>query len=757
MSRFSENEIILENCRIEKTIGQGAFGEVYLATNTGVNSKRAIKVLLHDEVGLGSSDYASFRNRFRQEAKLIAWFDCAHLIRVYDFREVDNTLYLVMEYAAGGSLRQKMDRARENGRNFSAEETARIGLDIAEGLAALHAKDVIHRDLKPANVLFDADGNAKVADLGLAQIPGGPSLRSELSVPPPHPGTPAYMSPEHANSNIYLSPPSDIYALGLILFEMMTGRNYKMLEPGKRLRDIQPEAPAWLDDLLARMLNKNPEKRPWNGEKAAIELRKGLAEETAKKKKTDDVPVIDSPNRADRLEKEILLYVEQGMAAIKAKDWAAARRIVTSLEELGDEGKTAGKRIGNLIPEPTGKSIKQYWWVGLAIVGVIAIFFINNPWPPQNQATPTANMIEPTAVQLATAPIVVPAATPKKPATVPSGQKMKIGLLFSDFATERWVYENDLLHKLLEAKGYEVLTLEAGGDANVQNKQVEDMVARGVKGLIIVAEDGDEIIPSVEKAADQGVVVIAYDRLITTPKIQAYISFNNIEVGRNQAEGILKALDIDGGKWTKQNPAKIVLLFGSPVDNNAVLFRKGQMEILEKYIASGVVKIVAEKWVDNWDPTVATTKMEEIIASQGGIFDAVVASNDGTGLAALEVLKENGIKVPVSGQDATSVGCNSIVKNELTVTILKDIRELSPKAASVMDDLLQSRPFNDLKDYSLSEITAGKVSSGSVKCLFLPVVQITKDNIYEEVVKSDFQSYADVYRDIPSNQAPPIP
>jgi D-xylose transport system substrate-binding protein len=97
------------------------------------------------------------------------------------------------------------------------------------------------------------------------------------------------------------------------------------------------------------------------------------------------------------------------------------------------------------------------------------------------------------------------------------------------------------------------------------------------------------------------------------------------------------------------------------------------------------------------------------------------------------------------------------VKNELTVTILKDIRELSPKAASVMDDLLQSRPFNDLKDYSLSEITAGKVSSGSVKCLFLPVVQITKDNIYEEVVKSDFQSYADVYRDIPSNQAPPIP
>jgi D-xylose transport system substrate-binding protein len=82
------------------------------------------------------------------------------------------------------------------------------------------------------------------------------------------------------------------------------------------------------------------------------------------------------------------------------------------------------------------------------------------------------------------------------------------------------------------------------------------------------------------------------------------------------------------------------------------------------------------------------------------------------------------------------------VKNELTVTILKDIRELSPKAASVMDDLLQGRPFNDLKDYSLSEITDE---------------QITKDNIYEEIVKSDFQSYADVYRDIPGNQAPPIP
>ncbi len=760
MGKFNEKDIILENCRIEKSIGQGSFGEVYLATNTGVNSKRAIKVLLHDEIGLGSTDYLRYQKRFRQESQLMAWFSNPHLIRVYDFREVDNTLYLVMEYAAGGSLRQKMDQTKVNGRNFSPEETARIGIDIAEGLAALHAKDVIHRDLKPSNILFDSDGQAIVADLGLAQVPGGPSLRSELSNPPPHPGTPAYMSPEHSNSNIYLTPPSDVYALGIILFEMLTGRNPKMLPPGTSLRSQLPTAPEWLDDLLTRMLDKDPEKRPWDGEKTAVELRKGLAEEIEKKKKHDDEKKIDGPNQEDRLEKEILLYVEQGMTAIRLKDWSAARRVIDVLRGLGDKGVNASNRIEALIQPPKPPlPWKKYMWVMIAGLAMIALIFAiqNLPWPHSNQATPTVSTVEPTISQLSTAPIIKPSATSNKPVIAPSGQKIKIGLSFSDFATERWTNENALLHTLLEAKGYEVITTDAKGNASVQNSQINNLVAKGAKGLIILAQDGDAIVPAVEKAANAGVTVVAYDRLIKTSKIGAYVSFNNVEVGNQQAAGILKALDIDGGKWTKQNPAKIALLAGSPVDNNAVLFRKGQTDILQKYIDSGLVKIVGDKWVENWDPADATKQMESIIANQGKKIDGVVASNDGTGLAALEVLKSHGLRVPVSGQDATADGCNSIVKGELTITVFKDFRKLAPNAVEVMDTLLQGKELTALKDYSLSELTSGKVTTGTVKCLFIPVVPVTKDNIYEVIVKSGFQSYVDVYRDIPSGQAPPVP
>jgi serine/threonine protein kinase len=265
---------VLSIYRIEKILGQGAFGEVYLATHLGLNGKRAVKVLLRDEVGIGSTEYDEYRNRFRQESQLMEWFNHPNIIRVYDFQEENNTLFLVMEYASGGSLRERMDEKKKNGTFFTAEETVKTGIEIAEGLALLHSRDIVHRDLKPSNILFDAAGHAKVADLGLAQVPGGASMRSQLSVVKPHPGTPAYMSPEQEVAGSYLRPASDIYSLGLILFEMLTGRGYKSLRPGTRLKSLSPDSPDWLDDLLLRMLSDNPKDRPWDGKETLEELRR---------------------------------------------------------------------------------------------------------------------------------------------------------------------------------------------------------------------------------------------------------------------------------------------------------------------------------------------------------------------------------------------------------------------------------------------------------------------------------------------------
>jgi ABC-type xylose transport system substrate-binding protein len=137
----------------------------------------------------------------------------------------------------------------------------------------------------------------------------------------------------------------------------------------------------------------------------------------------------------------------------------------------------------------------------------------------------------------------------------------------------------------------------------------------------------------------------------------------------------------------------------------------------------------------------------------------VIASNDGTALGELQAMKAQGLagKVPISGQDATADGCNSIVKGEQTVSVYKDIRLLSPLAVKLVDEFLKGQTDPDLKQYTMAELTNDKTKTGNVTALFLPVVQVTKDNVYDLIVKSGFQSYDDVYRDIPEDQRPPRP
>jgi len=338
------------------------------------------------------------------------------------------------------------------------------------------------------------------------------------------------------------------------------------------------------------------------------------------------------------------------------------------------------------------------------------------------------------------------------------GGKTKIGLSFSDFAVERWKNEEVLMRKLLEEKGYEVISQEANHDVKLQNDQIDNMVTQGVKALIIIAEDGDAAATAASNAAKKGVIVLAYDRLIKTPDISAYISFNNVEVGRQQALGVMAAIDAENWDVAANGPARVVKMGGSPTDNNAILVRQGQDSVLDPLEEAGKIEIVADQWVDNWDPKNALTLMENILTAAGKDIDAVVASNDGTALGALQAMKAQGLagKVPISGQDATADGCNSIVKGELTVSVFKDIRELSPLAVDLVDKLLKGEK-PDLQMYPLAELTNDSSKTGEVPCKFLPVVQVNKDNVYDIVVKSGFQPYDDVYRDIPEAQRPPKP
>jgi len=342
-----------------------------------------------------------------------------------------------------------------------------------------------------------------------------------------------------------------------------------------------------------------------------------------------------------------------------------------------------------------------------------------------------------------------------------AADKVKVGLSFSDYETDRWPAENKLMTKLLQDKGYDVVSQQANHDPKLQNDQIENMITQGVKAVIVVAQDGDAAATAAEAAAKAGVKVIAYDRLIKSTAIAAYLSFNNIAVGNGQAQGVLTALGIksvtETGKWTKDNPVRLIKLGGSKTDNNAILFRQGQDQVLQPYVDAGIIKIVGDDWVKDWKNSEATTLMENLLTKANNGVDAVVASNDGTALGALEALKAQKLAVPISGQDATGPGCNSIVKGELTVTIFKDIRLLSPLAVNLADDLIQGKTVPDMKSYTLAELTNDKAMTGNVNAVFLPVVQVTKDNVYDIVVKSGFQSYDEVYQDIPDAQRPPRP
>jgi len=286
--------------------------------------------------------------------------------------------------------------------------------------------------------------------------------------------------------------------------------------------------------------------------------------------------------------------------------------------------------------------------------------------------------------------------------TAAADDTIVVGVSFSDYSTDRWPREAALLTDLGQKAGVQVITQVANQDPKLQNDQIENMILQGADVLIIIAQDGDAAASAVDAAAAEGIPTIAYDRLIKSANLSAYLSFDNVEVGRAQGRGVTSV--VDSGNF--------VMLGGSPTDNNATLFRQGQMEVVQPLVDAGKVTIVADQWVENWDPANALKNMENILTAQSNNVDAIVASNDGTALGALQAMKAQGLagKVPISGQDAT-----------------------------------------------LAELTLNDALKGSVPCLFLEVVQVDADNLYDEVILTGFQPYDEVYRDIPEDQRPPRP
>ena len=243
--------------QIKRELGQGGMATVYLAFDSLFERQVAIKVLPRQF----TEDPRSLQ-RFEQEAKTVAALEDAAIVPVYDFGQDEGWPYLVMRYMSGGTLGERIGK----GQPLGLEEVSRILNRLAPALDLAHEKGIIHRDLKPDNVLFDGRGQPYLADFGIAQL-------AEATHTVTMRGTPAYMSPEQVEGKQKLDWRSDIYALGVMLFEMLTGRQpyeaetttgqllMHVTEPVPDVLHANPELPVQTQAVIDRVMAKDREER----------------------------------------------------------------------------------------------------------------------------------------------------------------------------------------------------------------------------------------------------------------------------------------------------------------------------------------------------------------------------------------------------------------------------------------------------------------------------------------------------------------
>ncbi|MCL6430985.1 MAG: serine/threonine protein kinase [Anaerolineae bacterium] len=247
--RYRPGDVILNGrYRVSGWLGRGSLGEVYRVWDTRQNTLRAVHIVARDMPGVDDLTVRSFRERCALAAHLGALLDHPNVLKVFGLEESEGEIGLVMEYAPGGSLQDRLDA---EGR-LSVDETVRLALEACAGLSAIHERlGAVHRDLKPSNILFGEGGVAKIADLGQAQIPGGASGS--------YPENRTYASPEQDVGDTPLLPASDVYSLGCVLFECLTGKVYKAAHVrGSRVREHRRAAPLWLEAVVTRALAETP-------------------------------------------------------------------------------------------------------------------------------------------------------------------------------------------------------------------------------------------------------------------------------------------------------------------------------------------------------------------------------------------------------------------------------------------------------------------------------------------------------------------
>ncbi|MEN3149513.1 multiple monosaccharide ABC transporter substrate-binding protein [Neorhizobium sp. IRAMC:178] len=291
-------------------------------------------------------------------------------------------------------------------------------------------------------------------------------------------------------------------------------------------------------------------------------------------------------------------------------------------------------------------------------------------------------------------------------------EKGLVGVAMPTKSSARWIADGDNMVKVLKERGYKTDLQYAEDDIPNQLAQIENMITKGAKVLVIASIDGTTLSDVLQQAADQKIKVIAYDRLIRdTPNVSYYATFDNFQVGVQQATSLVKGLKAD----TEKGPFNIELFGGSPDDNNAFFFYNGAMSVLQPLIDKGVLKVGSgQVGMDKvatlrWDPATAQARMDAILSStySGKKLDGVLSPYDGISIGILSSLKgvgygSGGQAMPiVTGQDAEVPSVKSIIAGEQYSTIFKDTRDLAKVTVDMVDAAMSGKEptVNDTKTY----------------------------------------------------------
>jgi len=327
-------------------------------------------------------------------------------------------------------------------------------------------------------------------------------------------------------------------------------------------------------------------------------------------------------------------------------------------------------------------------------------------------------------------------------------ETVDIGIVLPTKEEPRWVQDEERFNAILEDSDYTAEILFSQGDPAKEKQNVETLLSKGIKVLIITPQDGKAAGAAVEAAKEEGVTVISYDRLVTdTDAVDYYATFNSVSVGEAQGQYLIDQLDGEKGE-------SLYLYAGAATDNNAFLFFEGAWNKLQPKIADGTFEVknsskaieymdkneltraemseIIDQITTDWKPEVALSKAESHITStppSGRTF--ILAPNDGTARTIYDQFaKEEGLEIFITGQDAEKPSIQYIIDGKQSMTVLKDVRDLVKGAMGMAIDVLDENEIqiNGSYDNGVIDVPAKDIK----------VITVTKDNVEETIIDSGY-------------------